>query len=258
MVQTQKRSVAQNRAAIAAQKREELILEHISLIKYHAYRIATQLPPNIEINDLINAGVLGLMDAIEKFEPSRGVKFKTYAELRIRGAMIDSLRELDWAPRSLRKKSKELSKASQKLQQELGREVSDQEICVEMGIELDELYKLTDQLTGLSVGSFYDASRKYGEDDSDTESLINYYPDDLEQGPTFVFEEEELKKILADAVDGLSRKERLVVSLYYFEELTMKEIGAVLRVNESRVSQLHTKAMLRLRLKLKNSSYRPR
>jgi RNA polymerase sigma factor (sigma-70 family) len=140
------------------------------------------LPPNIEINDLINAGVLGLMDAIEKFEPSRGVKFKTYAELRIRGAMIDSLRELDWAPRSLRKKSKELSKVSQKLQQELGREVSDQEICAEMGIELDELYKLEDQLTGLSIGSFYDASRRFGEEDSDAESLINYYPDD--GGPT--------------------------------------------------------------------------
>ena len=151
MLQTQKKSMVTNRAVVAAQKREEQILEHIPLIKYHAYRIATQLPPNIEINDLINAGILGLMDAIEKFEPSRGVKFKTYAELRIRGAMIDSLRELDWAPRSLRKKSKELSKASQKLQQELGREVSDQEICAEMGIELDELYKLEDQLTGLSV-----------------------------------------------------------------------------------------------------------
>jgi RNA polymerase sigma factor for flagellar operon FliA len=127
-----------------------------------------------------------------------------------------------------------------------------------MGIELDDLYKLEDQLTGLSVGSFYDASRKYGDDDSDAESLINYYPDDVGKGPTFVFEKEELKAILAEAVDGLSRKERLVVSLYYFEELTMKEIGAVLRVNESRVSQLHTKAMLRLKLKLKSSSYRPR
>lgn len=258
MLQTQKRSAAPSRAALAAQKREEQILEHVPLIKYRAYRIATQLPPNIEINDLINAGILGLMDAIEKFEPSRGVKFKTYAELRIRGAMIDSLRELDWAPRSLRKKSEELSKAAQKLQQELGREVSDQEICEEMGIELDELYKLEDQLTGLSIGSFYDASRKYGEEEGDAESLINYYPDDLEKGPTHLFEKEELKAILAEAVDGLSRKERLVVSLYYFEELTMKEIGAVLRVNESRVSQLHTKAMLRLKMKLKSSSYRPR
>ena len=183
MLQTHKRSAAASRAENTTQKREELILEHISLIKYHAYRIATQLPPNIEINDLINAGVLGLMDAIEKFEPSRGVKFKTYAELRIRGAMIDSLRELDWAPRSLRKKSKELSKASQKLQQELGREVSDQEICEEMGIDLEELYKLEDQLTGLSVGSFYDASRRHSEDEGDSESLINYYPDVIEKGP---------------------------------------------------------------------------
>ncbi len=256
--QSQKKAVVHNRTNSASQKREDLILEHIPLIKYHAYRLASQLPPNIEINDLINAGVLGLMDAIEKFEPSRGVKFKTYAELRIRGAMIDSLRELDWAPRSLRKKSKELSKVSQKLQQELGREVSDHEICAEMGIELEELYKLEDQLTGLSIGSFYDASRRFGEEDSDAESLINYYPDDVEKGPPHVFEKEELKQILADAVDCLSRKERLVVSLYYFEELTMKEIGAVLRVNESRVSQLHTKAMLRLRSKLKNSSYRPK
>ena len=258
MLQTQKKSASPYRLATAAKKREELILEHVSLIKYHAYRIATQLPPNIEINDLINAGVLGLMDAVEKFQPSRGVKFKTYAELRIRGAMLDSLRELDWAPRSLRKKSKELTKASQKLQQELGREASDQELCAEMGIELEELFKLTDQLKGLSVGSFYDASKKYDEEESDAESLINYYPDSTTNSAYSIFEKEELKQILAQAVDGLPRKERLVVSLYYLEELTMKEIGAVLRVNESRVSQLHTKAIMRLRLKLKNSSYRPK
>ncbi len=258
MLQTQKRNLSSSRSASAAKKRQDLILEHVPLIKYHAYRIATQLPPNVEINDLINAGVLGLMDAIEKFEPSRGVKFKTYAELRIRGAMLDSLRELDWAPRSLRKKSKELTKASQKLQQEFGREISDQELCEEMGIDLDELYKLTDQLKGLSIGSFYDSSKKYDDDETDAENLINYYPDNFSDGPYCVFEKEELKRILAEAVDGLSRKERLVVSLYYFDELTMKEIGAVLRVNESRVSQLHTKAMMRLRLKLKNFSYRPK
>jgi RNA polymerase sigma factor for flagellar operon FliA len=126
MLQAHKRAVSQSRAINAARKREELIMEHVPLIKYHAYRLATQLPPNIEINDLINAGVLGLMDAVEKFEPSRGVKFKTYAELRIRGAMLDSLRELDWAPRSLRKKSKELTRASHRLQQELGREATNQ------------------------------------------------------------------------------------------------------------------------------------
>jgi RNA polymerase sigma factor for flagellar operon FliA len=258
MLQAQKRAVSQTRALNAARKREELIMEHVPLIKYHAYRIATQLPPNIEINDLINAGVLGLMDAVEKFEPSRGVKFKTYAELRIRGAMLDSLRELDWAPRSLRKKSKELTKASQRLQQELGREASDFEICEEMGIELNELFKLTDRLKGLTIGSFYDVSHKFDDEDGDSECLINYYPDGTTASPYFAFEKEELKKILAEAIDALPRKERLVVSLYYFEELTMKEIGAVLRVNESRVSQLHTKAVLRLKTKLKNSSYRPK
>lgn len=258
MLQTQKRSVSPSRINTAVKKREDLIMEHVPLIKYHAYRIATQLPPNVEINDLINAGVLGLIDAVEKFEPSRGVKFKTYAELRIRGAMLDSLRELDWAPRSLRKKSKELSKASQKLQQELGREASEMELCEEMGMDLDDLFKLTDQLKGLSIGSFYDAAKKYDEDEGDTESLINYYPDGVNNSPYLVFEKEELKSILADAVDSLPRKERLVISLYYLEELTMKEIGAVLRVNESRVSQLHTKAVLRLKTKLKNSTYRPK
>jgi RNA polymerase sigma factor for flagellar operon FliA len=127
-----------------------------------------------------------------------------------------------------------------------------------MGIELEELFKLTDRLKGLTIGSFYDVSHKYDEDDGDAECLINYYPDGATASPYFSFEKEELKKILADAIDVLPRKERLVVSLYYFEELTMKEIGAVLRVNESRVSQLHTKAVLRLKTKLKNSTYRPK
>lgn len=252
MLQTQQKTSRPLRFPDANRTREDVILEHVPLIKYHAYRIATQSPPNVEMDDLINAGVLGLIDAVKKFKPSRGVKFKTYAEYRIRGEMMESLRELDWAPRSLRTKSKELTKASQKLEQKLGREVSDQELCEEMGIDLDHLFKLTDQLNGLSIGSFYEGFKKFEDDDEegDTDNLINYYPDGINNSPFYVLKKEELKKILVDAVNTLPRQERMVISLYYLEELSMKEIGAVLRVKESRVSQLHTKAVMRLRTKL--------
>ena len=252
MLQTQERTPIHPRISNVARKKEDLILEHVPLIKYYAYRIATQSPPNVEIDDLINAGVLGLIDAVEKFEPSRGVKFKTYAEYRIRGEMLESLRELDWAPRSLRTKSKALTKASQKIEQELGREASEQELCNEMGIELDDLFKLTDQLNGLSMGSFHDAFKRFDDDENEGEpdSLIDYYPDGIGNSPYYVFEREELKRILVETVNTLPRQERLVISLYYLEELSMREIGAVLRVKESRVSQLHTKAVMRLRAKL--------
>jgi RNA polymerase sigma factor FliA len=251
---SEKRSPTPNLKA-AARRREDLILAHIPMVKYQAYRIVSQGPPNVDINDLINAGVLGLMDSIEKFDSSRGVKFTTYAELRIRGAILDSLRKLDWVPRSLRVKNRALSLASRNLQQRYGREVSTTELCAEMGMELAELYKLNDDL---KASSSCDSSRRCDGDASGADSLANCYPDGISDGPYSSLEKEELKGILLEAVQGRSRKERLVVSLYYFDDLSMKEIGAVLRVSESRVSQLHTKAMMRLRVKLKDSSYRPK
>jgi RNA polymerase sigma factor for flagellar operon FliA len=233
----------------AAPARDQLILEHLPQIKYIAQRISTKLPSHVELNDLVSAGVLGLLDAIEKFDPSRGVKFKTYAELRIKGAILDSLRSLDWAPRSLRKKSKDLEKIYKDLEQRLGRPASDKEVCDEMDITLDEFYELVDQIKGLNLGSFQELAPN--DDDKNSEPLVRYVPDAPQMDPFFVFHKSEIRNMLGGAIDTLPKKERLVVSLYYYDELTMKEIGRVLGVNESRVSQLHTKAMLRLRTKLR-------
>ncbi len=231
--------------------REHLILEHMPQIKYIAQRISTKLPSHVELNDLIGAGVLGLLDAIEKFDPGRAVKFKTYAELRIKGAILDSLRNLDWAPRSLRKKSKDLEKVHKELEQRMGRPATEKEVCDEMNMTLDEFYELVDQIKGLNIGSFQDLGSQ--DDDKNSEPLVKYIPDAPQMDPFFVCHKGEIRDMLATAIDALPRKERLVVSLYYYDELTMKEIGKVLGVNESRVSQLHTKAMLRLRTKLKKT-----
>jgi RNA polymerase sigma factor for flagellar operon FliA len=226
-------------------ERDALINETLPLIKHIAHRVATRLPANVEIRDLINAGVLGLLDAIEKFEPERNVKFKTYAEVRIRGAILDSLRNLDWAPRSLRKKSKDLERVYGDLSQKLGRPATDEEVSEAMGENIEDFHALVDQLHGLTIGSFENLS-----DSDDSENYINYYPDDGSNDPYAKFETSELTTLLAEAIEDLPEKERLVLSLYYYEEFTMKEIGALLGVNESRVSQLHTKATLRLRGKL--------
>ncbi len=230
---------------MTAAEREALINETLPLIKHIAHRVATRLPSNIEMRDLINAGVLGLLDAIDKFEPERNVKFKTYAEVRIRGAILDSLRNLDWAPRSLRKKSKDLEKAYAALGQKLGRPATDEEVSEALGEDIEDFHALVDQLHGLTIGSFENMS-----DSDDSDNYINYYPDDGSNDPYARFESNELTRMLARAIEELPEKERLVLSLYYYEEFTMKEIGTLLGVNESRVSQLHTKATLRLRGKL--------
>ena len=230
-------------------ERDALVLEHMPQIKYIAQRISTKLPSHIELGDLVGTGVLGLLNAIEKFDPNRGVKFKTYAELRIKGAILDSLRSLDWAPRSLRKKSKDLEKVYHDLEQQFGRPATDKEICDEMRLSLEGFYELVDQIKGLNLGSFQELAGY--EDDRSGDPLITYVPDAPQMDPFFLFQKSEIRGILAASIELLPKKERLVISLYYYDELTMKEIGKVLGVNESRVSQLHTKAMLRLRSKLR-------
>ncbi len=249
MLETASQLRAYDSAVVPSLEREQLILEHLPQIKYIAQRISTKLPSHVELNDLVSAGVLGLLDAIEKFDPTRGVKFKTYAELRIKGAILDSLRNLDWAPRSLRKKSKDLEKIYKDLEQRLGRPATDKEVSDEMEITLDEFYELIDQIKGLTLGSFQEVTPQ--DDDRTSEPLVRYVPDAPQMDPFFLFHSTEIRSILGGAIDTLPKKERLVVSLYYYDELTMKEIGKVLGVNESRVSQLHTKAMLRLRTKLR-------
>jgi RNA polymerase sigma factor for flagellar operon FliA len=239
-------STATAASKMTASEREALIVDSLPLIKHIAHKVAMRLPSTVEMRDLVNAGVLGLLDAIDKFEPERGVKFKTYAEVRVRGAILDSLRDLDWAPRSLRKKSKDLERTYAELGQKLGRPATDEEVCEALGEDLENFHALVDQLHGLTVGSFEAPS----DSDERGEGKINYYPDDGTNDPYARFETKQITSMLADAIDTLPERERMVLSLYYYEEFTMKEIGTLLGVNESRVSQIHTKATLRLRGKL--------
>lgn len=226
--------------------RELLITECLPLVKFVAHRISARLPSHVEVDDLIHSGILGLMDAIKKFEPGRNVKFKTYAEQRIRGAILDGLRDLDWVPRSLRRKKKDIENAYHFLEQQLGRAATDEEVALHLEIALEELHKSLDELKGVTLGTFMEAG-----EDGEGENLISFVPDPDAEDPSITLQARELRTMLKDAVEKLPTKERFVVQLYYFDELTMKEIGTLLNITESRVSQLHTKSMLRLRGKLK-------
>jgi RNA polymerase sigma factor for flagellar operon FliA len=225
--------------------REQLIKDYVPLVKFVAHRIAARLPAHVELDDLINSGILGLMDAIEKFEPARNIKFKTYAELRVKGAILDGLRELDWVPRSLRRKKKDIETAYHTIEQQTGRAATDEEVAKELGVPLEELQKNLDDLKGVTLGTFVEVG-----EDGEGESIISFVPDLDAEDPHQTFQSSEIKEILKTAMELLPRKEKFVVQLYYFDELTMKEIGTLLNITESRVSQLHTKAMLRLRGKL--------
>ncbi len=227
------------------ENREQIIKDYVPLVKFVAHRIASRLPSHVELDDLINSGILGLMDAIEKFEPARNIKFKTYAELRIKGAILDGLRDLDWVPRSLRRKKKDIETAYHALEQQAGRAATDEEVAVRLGIPLEELHKNLDELKGVTLGTFVEVG-----EDGEGESIISFVPDPDAEDPHQTFQASEIKEILKAAMDVLPKKEKFVVQLYYFDELTMKEIGTLLNITESRVSQLHTKAMLRLRGKL--------
>jgi len=226
--------------------REYLITECLPLVKFVAHRISSRLPSHVEVDDLIHSGILGLMDAVKKFEPDRNVKFKTYAEQRIRGAILDGLRDLDWVPRSLRRKKKDIENAYHLLEQQMGRAATDEEVAEHLGITLEDLNKSLDELKGVTLGAFVETG-----DDEGGENLISFVPDPDAEDPSVTLHSRELKALLREAVDKLPTKERFVVQLYYFDELTMKEIGTLLNITESRVSQLHTKSMLRLRGKLK-------
>lgn len=224
--------------------REKLILEYLYMVKYIAGRMNIYFNTSIGYDDIISFGVLGLIDAIDKFDISKGVKFETYATLRIRGAIIDNIRELDWVPRSLRQKSKELERLYLELETQKGRPPTDKEIADKMGISMEEYNKLLNDVNIQSLISLEDyLERNYQLDTNIVNSKTSEIPDNH-------LELIELKNFLGDAIDKLPEKEKTVITLYYYEELTLKEIGAILKVSESRVSQLHTKALLRLRGKL--------
>lgn len=224
--------------------REKLIIEYSYLVKYVAGRLNIYFGSNVEYDDLVGFGVFGLIDAIDKFDIHKGVKFETYASLRIRGSIIDSIRELDWVPRSLRQKNKELEKVYWEIENELGHSASDHEVAEKLGIGMDDFYKLINEVnlsSMVSLEEFLEQNYEVGVDLPNTNN---------EDRPESYAEFSELKQILGDSINKLPEKEKTVISFYYFEELTLKEISAIMKVSESRISQLHTKAILRLRGKL--------
>lgn len=229
----------------AATERDLLLMEHLPTVRYLARRIHERLPQHVDLDDLISAGVVGLIDAFSKFDHTKKVQFKSYAQFRIRGAILDSLRTLDWSPRELRRKGRAVEEAVRAVTQKVGRAPSEQEIAREMDLSLSEYQLLLGELKGLEIGSLH---MERSEDSGDEE--LAYIPGSPEDDPLFLCLKGEMKQRLADAIDELPEKERMVLTLYYYEELTMKEIGLTLGVVESRVSQIHSSAVVRLRVSL--------
>jgi RNA polymerase sigma factor for flagellar operon FliA len=232
--------------------REQLILHYSPLVKYVAGRVSVGLPANVEQADFVSSGVFGLIDAIEKFDPERAIKFETYAISRIRGAIIDELRALDWIPRSVRQKARAVERAYATLEVALRRTPNDPEVAAEMGIPLDDLHTIFSQLSLANVVALDELMHGGGEG-SDRVSLLDTLEDPAADDPVEVAESRELRRLLARAINTLPDREKTVVSLYYYEGLTLAEIGQVLGVTESRVSQIHTKAVLQLRAKLSDA-----
>lgn len=231
--------------------RDRLVVEYAPLIKYIAQKIAARLPTNIELDDLISSGVIGLMDAIEKYDASRDNKFKTYAEFRIRGAILDELRAQDWVPRSVREKAKTLERCYVRIEQQKGRQATDEEVCADLGISQDEYHDMLNQVRSVSLLSFDDVQNFSKAD----KRALHGFSDAASYKSSTPFSEVNhaaLKRMISEAINDLPEKQRLVLSLYYYEDLNLKEIGRVLDVTESRVSQLHTQAILRLKGKLRN------
>ncbi len=229
--------------------RERLILHYSPLVKYVAGRVGVGLPPNIEQADLVSYGIFGLIDAIEKFDLERAIKFETYAISRIRGAIIDELRSIDWIPRSVRYKAREVERAYAALEAKLHRTPTEPEVAEEMGITLDELHTIFSRVSFVNVVAL-DELLNVGGEKGDKLSLVDTLEDTKAEDPVAAFESEETKYLLAKAINQLPEREKIVVTLYYYEGLTLAEIGQVLGVTESRICQMHTKAVLQLRGRL--------
>jgi RNA polymerase sigma factor FliA len=225
-----------------AAEREQLILEHLSQVKLIARRIHDRLPLSVSIDDLISTGVVGLIAAIDRYDSRHDVKLKTYAEYKIRGAILDSLRGLDWAPRQQRRRSKLIESAIASLEQDLKRMPTEEEIAQFLGLSVDEYYEWLSDARGMTLGSLENA----GTEDEGCD-LLRYLADSDENWPSQILERAELERFLAQAIERMPKVERTVLSLYYYEEMTLREIAKVVNLHESRVSQLKSQAILRLR-----------
>jgi RNA polymerase sigma factor for flagellar operon FliA len=228
-------------------EQERVLLEHLPIVRFLARRIHERLPQHVDIEDLVSAGVVGLMDAFSKFDPAKKVQFRSYAQFRIRGAILDSLRTLDWSPRELRRKGRAVEEAIRVLTAKLGHAPNEAEVATEMALELEEYQQLLGDLKGLEIGTLH---MERNEDSGEEE--LAYIPGRPEEDPLFRCLRGELEERLSDAITHLPDRERLVMSLYYYEEMTMREIGLALGVVESRVSQVHASAVVHLRAALKD------
>lgn len=233
-------------AEFESAEREQLLLAHLPQVQFIARRIHDRLPPQVLLEDLVQAGILGLMDAVRKYDPSKNVQLKHYAEFRIRGAILDSLRQVDWSPRALRRQARRLEQCISDCKARLGRDPSEPEIASELGMPLEELQRLLGDLRGLDIGSLQAESNETSNEEPAQPSTGA-----AEDDPYHQTLRSEMAGMLEIAVGELPDREREVLALYHFEELTMKEVGAVLGIGESRVSQIHTAALLRLRVRLR-------
>lgn len=232
---------------LTTEQKDRLIMEYAPLIKFIAQKIAIRLPSNIELDDLMSSGVIGLMDAIEKYDPTRDNKFKTYAEFRIRGSILDELRAQDWVPRSVRDKAKMLDRTTVQLESDLGRNATDEEIAEKLNMTMAEFHSLVNDVRPVSVLSI-DDSTTYS--NMDKKSIMNLLEGCKLNNPYTQLNIKSIKEVVTQSIEDLPERQRLVLSLYYYEDLNLKEIGKILRVTESRVSQLHAQAITRLRARL--------
>jgi RNA polymerase sigma factor FliA len=235
--------------------RDRLILTYAPLVKFVAGRVGASLPAHVDEQDLVSYGLLGLIGAIERFDPDREIKFETFAMARIRGAIIDELRSLDWVPRSVRTRARQIERAIAVLERELMRAPTDEEIAKKLGITGEELEESLHEISRTSVAALDELWSPSGS--GDQIALIDTIKDETEPDPEMSLEQSEVREALAEAISSLPEREKLVVTLYYYEELTLREIGEVLGVTESRVSQLHTKAILRLKAHLAGATREP-
>jgi len=231
-------------APIDLEQRQRLLDENLPQVRYIARRIHDRLPSHVPFDDLVHAGILGLIDAIDKFDPERNIQLRSYAPYRIRGAILDSLRQMDWSPRKLRRQARRIKEAHSEIASELGRAPSEAEIAAKLGMQLSEFQQLLGDLRGLDLGSLQDHPDDANDEDSAPVAQR------AEEDPFQVTFRAEMRGLLAQAIEELEKKEQQVLGLYYVEELTMKEVGRILDIGESRVSQIHSAALIRLRSRL--------
>ncbi len=240
--QVEAETASQSSCGDARSASDALLLEHLSTVRYVARRIHERLPQHVDFEELVSAGIVGLIDAVAKFKDDKNTQFKTYAQFRIRGAILDSLRSLDWSPRELRRRGRSVEEALRSSTQRLGRTPSDVEVAAEMGVSLQEYQKLLSDLKALEIGSL---NAEHSEESGEEE--LAYVAAPAEEDPLFRCLKAEMKQHLIDAIDALPERERMVLTLYYYEELSMKEIAQLLGVVESRVSQIRSSAVVRVR-----------